>query len=224
MMKGRKFIGTMGAVLVALAMVGLLTWVFSQGQTIRWKDPISGNWSDPTKWDLGRVPTATDNVLIDAAGTYTVTLDVNATVASLTLGGASGTQTLDQNAYTLTLNGASTISTNGVYNLIGGTLTGSGSLTVNGTMNWSGGTVTGTGAFTVNSPLNISGTDVKYLDGRTITNKGTANWTGTGYVNMRNTAVFDNQAGATLDLQVDSDYGFWDGGRMGQGASTMGGH
>ena len=143
-------------------------------------------------------------MVIDVAGTYTVTLDVNATVNSLTLGGASGTQTLTSSAHTLTLNGASAINANGVMELSGsGQLAGSGDLTVNGVFNWNGGTISGSGAFTVNGTMSIGSGGYKYLDGRTITNQGTASVTGTETVYFRNGAVFDNQAGATFDVQTD---------------------
>jgi len=59
------------------------------------------------------VPGSSDIVEITLDGTYTVTLDVNATVAGLTLGGSSGTQTLFMNGRTFTLNGASTVQANG---------------------------------------------------------------------------------------------------------------
>jgi len=172
---------------------------------VHWKGAASGNWSDPTKWDTGSVPGSSDDVVIDVAGTYDITLDVNATVNSLTLGGAGGTQTLViGSGQTLTLNDASTISANGVMELSSGTLTGDGDLTVNGTFNWSGGTIKGSGSFTVNGSLAISGSSHKVLTYRTLTNKGTATWTGAGYLQLNIGSVFDNQAGATFDIQADT--------------------
>ncbi|RME85977.1 MAG: hypothetical protein D6775_01350, partial [Caldilineae bacterium] len=177
---------------------------------VHWKDPVSGNWSDPTKWDTGSVPTSSDNVFITVAGSYAVTLDVNAEVNSLTLGGSSGAQTLSIGGPTLTLNGASTVNVNGVVNLSGGTLTGSGDLTVNGTFNWSGGTISGSGVLTVTGPLNISGNADKHLSG-TLNNQGTATWTGAGRILFNSKNVFNNQAGATFDIQTDSSASYFYG-------------
>jgi hypothetical protein len=48
----------------------------------------SGNWSDPTHWDIGYAPNNADNdtytAIIDVAGTPTVTIDQNVTINSLT--------------------------------------------------------------------------------------------------------------------------------------------
>jgi len=62
------------------AIAGTVSWV---GGT--------GNWNTPTNWDPAGVPGPGDGVLITEDGTYTVTLDVDAIVASLTLGGSTGT-------------------------------------------------------------------------------------------------------------------------------------
>jgi hypothetical protein len=65
--------------------------------SISWSAPISGSWTEPLMWNQNRVPGTTDNVCIQVAGTYTVTLGSDQTVASLQIGAASGTQTLLQN-------------------------------------------------------------------------------------------------------------------------------
>ena len=74
----------------------------------------------------------TDDVGITVDGTYTVTLDVDATVASLTLGGGTGTATLTASNRTLTLNGTSTVETTGALTLTSTTVDGTGILTNNG--------------------------------------------------------------------------------------------
>jgi len=182
----------------------------SPAATVRWQSAVSGNWSDGSKWSTGYAPGAGDDVIIDIAGYYTVIVDTSVAVKSLTLGGASGgTQTLSiGSSRTLTLNGDSTVGASGVMALSGGTLDGAGSLTVDGAFDWSGGTVQSTGVFTVNSTLDFSGTSGKFMDGCTITNKGTANVTGTGIVYFQNGASFDNQAGATFDFQTDADLNY----------------
>jgi hypothetical protein len=183
----------------------------AQGTDTRWVNPAGGNWNVPTNWDNG-VPDATKNAVIDLAGTYTVTLDVDATVASLRLGGSSGTQTFALGGgVMLTLNGASTVNSNGVINQAGGTLTGSGNLTVNGVYSWTYGTQDGSGTTVIaaNSTLNMSGDPdsrkPKKVVGRTLTNNGTAVWTGTDALLFDPNGIFNNNG--TLDLQSDANAG-----------------
>jgi CSLREA domain-containing protein len=145
-----------------------------------WNNAAGGNWGTASNWDScgGGVPGMSDNALITLDGTYTVTLNVTATILGLTLGGSNGTQTLSISANTLTLNDTSTVNANGILSQSGGTLTGSGNLTVSGTMNWSGGTVSGSGSFTVSSPLNLSGTII--VEKQTNPDGATGNFTFTG--------------------------------------------
>ncbi|NUQ44224.1 MAG: cadherin-like domain-containing protein, partial [Calditrichaceae bacterium] len=89
-------------------------------------------------------------------------------------------------------------------NLAGGIFSGTAPITVNGVFNWTRGTITGSGAFTVNNLFNISGDNVKSLDGRTLTNAGTAAWSGNGELRMFNQAALLNQAGATFDMQSNA--------------------
>jgi hypothetical protein len=85
------------------------------------------------------------------------------------------------------------------------TLGGSGPLILNGSFEWGHGDIQGYGALTNNGAMTISGADARILDARTITNNGTTNVTGTGIVYFQNSASFDNQAGATFDIQTDAD-------------------
>jgi hypothetical protein len=56
----------------------------------------SGSWGEANDWSPHGVPTNTDDVCITTSGTYTVTLPAEGGQAkSLTLGGSSGTQTID---------------------------------------------------------------------------------------------------------------------------------
>ncbi|MDP1857019.1 MAG: hypothetical protein Q8K82_00030, partial [Gemmatimonadaceae bacterium] len=77
--------------------------------THRWGAGVNGSWFDATKWTPAAVPSVSDVACVDAAGTYTVTLDpvVDATpidIAALNLGAASGIQTLRLSGSSLTLN------------------------------------------------------------------------------------------------------------------------
>jgi len=104
----------------------------AQACTETWTgDAGDGSWNSANNWSPAQVPGNGDAVCITAAGTYTVTLGANGTqvgganIASLTLGGSSGTQTLDvagqdddyqgeiYNSTTLVLNTPSTIGSNG---------------------------------------------------------------------------------------------------------------
>src|SRR5580700_8122310 len=64
-----------------------------RGATITWTNTSGGNWSAATNWSPNQVPGSSDTPVITSSGTYTVNLDINATVAGMILGGSSGTQT-----------------------------------------------------------------------------------------------------------------------------------
>lgn len=60
-----------------------------------WAGAVSGSWSDLANWTAG-VPTSATQACITLAGTYTVSVRGSANVAGgITLGGSSGTQTLE---------------------------------------------------------------------------------------------------------------------------------
>src|SRR5262245_61604558 len=127
---------------------------------IHWTNAAGGNWNTSGNWNSGAgpVPGASDNAIIDQAGTYTVTLDVNPTVTSIALGAASGTQTLSSTGRTITISAASTILANGVLVLTGSTLAGTGSLSNQGIL-------VGHGAANVNVGLTTSSGSVVRCDG-----------------------------------------------------------
>jgi fibronectin-binding autotransporter adhesin len=148
----------------------LLAPCVARAAPVSWKNPVDGNWSDGTKWSTGTAPGQTDDAIITMPGAYMVTVDVDAKVASLTLGAASGTQTqtLSVPSNTLTVTGASAVGSLAVLDLAGGTLVAD-VLTVTGALNWTAGTMSG-GATTTIAPgatLTISGgAFVKSLKGR----------------------------------------------------------
>ncbi|MCL4787023.1 MAG: carboxypeptidase regulatory-like domain-containing protein, partial [Verrucomicrobia bacterium] len=51
----------------------------------RWKDPVNGNWNDPTRWDNG-LPDATKVGVIDVVGNYAINLNASITAAGVVLG------------------------------------------------------------------------------------------------------------------------------------------
>ena len=125
--------------------------------TFRWRNALGGNWSDPTNWDLGSVPSVGSTVIIDLAGIYTVNLDVVADVGVLTLGATTGTQTLSIAANTLTLSTASTVGANGVISMSGGTVSGV-QLTVAGAFTAGLGATVTLGTLEISGVLSVSGT------------------------------------------------------------------
>src|SRR6266853_1700349 len=87
----------------------------SRASIVVWTNTSGGLWSALTNWNPNSVPGAGDTAFITNSGTYTVTMDVAATLASLTLGGTNGIQTLSNPSQTLTLNAVSQAGTNAVF-------------------------------------------------------------------------------------------------------------
>ena len=167
----------------------------AQVLVFRWLNTGGGNWSDPTNWDLGLVPSVGSTVIIDLDGIYTVNLDVVADVGVLTLGAATGTQTLSIAANTLTLNMASTVGAKGVIDMSGGTLNGV-RLTVGGIL------TAGLGATVTLDTLEIGGV-LTVLGTYTVTNTVL---TGSG-PQIIPLAVSLNNAEVTGTAQLDNPFG-----------------
>jgi len=167
--RSRRTIGGLAVLLASL----LLGWP-GRAADIVWTNTASGNWSSINNWSPNQVPVASDTAWITNNGTYTVTLDASATINSLALGGTSGQQTLANSSYALTLNKASVISTNGLFNLSGGSLAGTGLLTIQGQFVWNGGQINAGSVLTVatNGLLVLTGGSGHYFFG-ILTNAGT---------------------------------------------------
>ncbi len=119
-----------------------------------WGNALGGSWRVGANWSTGTPPTPDQAAFIDLAGTYTVTLDVNATVRSLSVGAGSGAQTLSAgSSRVLGIATAGTIHSTGRLTLSSATINGPGVLT-----NAAGGIVTLLGASTLNGPLANGGT------------------------------------------------------------------
>jgi len=73
------------------------------GPLITWTRSGGGNWSDGTAWSLGRAPQPGDTVRITQGDDYMVTLDVDASVATLQIGGTTDVITLNMGDRSLTL-------------------------------------------------------------------------------------------------------------------------
>jgi len=175
------------------------------GADIVWTNITGGNFATAGNWNPNQVPAAADTAWITNDGTYTVTINTSATIASLMLGGSSGTQTLSHVSGTLTLTGSSVGSDHAVYNLNGGGLTGSGILTLAGSLNWTAGIIGASGATLVvaaNGGLAISSSTGKGLNGGTLVNNSLGTWSA-GQISCSGTPVFSNAPTATFDFQGD---------------------
>src|SRR5690242_19891461 len=94
--------------------VALLAACTVQAAVISWTNTAGGNWSVASNWKPNQMPGVADDVVITASGTYTVALNVDATVASFSLGGGSGTNALLSNGHNLTVTNSGTINARGV--------------------------------------------------------------------------------------------------------------
>ncbi|MFQ5702731.1 MAG: hypothetical protein ACE5HT_01780 [Gemmatimonadales bacterium] len=132
----------------------------AQAATVRWTNPAGGNWSNPANWDLGVVPGAGSTVIIDLTGTYTVTLDVpTVTLGGLTLGGATGTQTLALGGNALAVMGTSSVGANATVT-VEGSLVLDGNSVIDGSISSvTGGALTfASGTHTLSAGSGIAGT------------------------------------------------------------------
>jgi hypothetical protein len=119
--RGRGVLALAGAFAAVLLPPGSIASPSGEAEacSTAWASAVAGSWADAAKWTNG-VPDSAKTACITVDGTYTVTVNGDASTQGLTLGGAAGTQTLlirgaGSNA-TLTssqLGGATGIGTNG---------------------------------------------------------------------------------------------------------------
>ena len=169
-----------------------------------WINSSGGNWSTSSNWSTGTVPTAANDAIIDASGTYTVNLDVAPAFNSLTVGGgATGTQTLNCAGNSVNFTNASTVAANGALTLSSGTLTGA-ALTVNGSMDWNGnGALSNTLNISSSGTLNLPGSGTRFIGGGTLNNSGTVNWSGGNNISIYDSGVINNLGGALFSVTND---------------------
>jgi hypothetical protein len=182
----------------------------ARAASITWTNTVGGAWSVAANWSPHVVPGTFDDALITTPGTYTVTMDVSPTISSLTLGAASGQQTLTNNSLGLTVNNASVVNANGVLGINSGTVNGLTTLSVNGQLQWNGGSSGAGLALTVqpSAVMNLQGTIV--FQGP-VTNFGTVNWmSGAVAINTNSgtSGAFWNQPGAVFDIQCSQSLFF----------------
>src|SRR5207244_8670513 len=100
-------------------------------------------WSDRFNWTGDTVPGTSDVAVVDQFVTLTVTLDTDASVAGLQVGGAAETQTFDASNHNLTVSGGAQVFAHGAITFANTQIVGN--LTNGGVLNViSSGVVTGT--------------------------------------------------------------------------------
>jgi len=102
---------------LCLCLLWTLLPLSTEAATRAWVNTAGGNWHTAANWSGGVVPNSSDTVLINADGTYSVTIATDAAFDSLTLGGGTGTQTLQWQAGSVT--GNLTVASSGVLDFGG---------------------------------------------------------------------------------------------------------
>jgi uncharacterized repeat protein (TIGR01451 family) len=190
---------------------------FTVSGDVHWINAAGGAWETGANWDTGFIPGPGDNAIIDAPGTYTVTLSSGQTIQGLTVGtGISGVQTLSVNVGPLTLNAGSTVTSTG-FLAAANSIQGTGTITNNGTMIWSFGTLAVAGVTNNTVNFTISGASPKTLNGTVLTNSagGAMSWSG-GTLNFMNSGGINN-AGSFL---IANDMGINNAGSGGPFTNT----
>ncbi len=123
-------------------------------------------------WAGAVLPGASDNAVINIAGTPTIALSGGA----FSVNSFSCAEAFSMTGGTLTVAAASDVS--GAFTMTGGTLTGLGDVAVSGAMIWSGGTLSGAGAMTFGAASVVTLSGGTHGFDRNITNSGTVNWSG----------------------------------------------
>ena len=171
------------------------------------------NWRDTTT-NADRLPTTTDHVCIPNLVPGAVTFDTGTTsVLSIT-----SDEMLNVTGGTLNITSTLQPSEMFALNLSGGEFGGAGSVTFTNTFHWSGGFLNGPNstAGTTIAPgalWLLDGTSNKFLYTRTVTNNSSTpvNWTGAGGIYLGNSAVLNNSAGSTINVNGDQDINYYTG-------------
>lgn len=173
---------------------------------VTWIDPQGGSWNEPSKWSGGALPGEDEVAVIALEGTYEVTLDADAVVGGLELGGETGVRTLVLHRHTLKIRGASHVGDRGVLHLDGGIVTGPGDLEIAGRLQWSAGSMSGTGTLRIapSGHLSLEGAQRKVLSLRPLENAGKAEWSGTGEWVLTFDAPVRNLEGGEWVLAADA--------------------
>jgi hypothetical protein len=114
---------------------------------IQWTGAVDNSWSNASNWDLARLPTTSDSVVIDAAVQDTINVNTSATVAHLVVGEVGAVLLNHATGATLAISNTASIGATSTLNIAGGSiLTGAGTVTIDGDLLWNGGTMSGSGS------------------------------------------------------------------------------
>lgn len=186
------------------------TPISSRGGTVHWSNPKGGNWGVAANWTPTQVPTLNDDVLIDLAGSYSVTQNVNAAAANLTIGDGSGSQRLFANnrtlnvAQTLHIQGGASFNENN--NLTGSVVR------VEGRLDWTGGTLISPTAANGSLLIEAAGECVltnaqpHTLSRFSITNNGTFRWRQGNLQTQTGTNLFVNTGNLLIDASANTTW------------------
>ncbi len=187
----------------------------ASGCTNRWMNNKGGSWYEGANWSKGSVPAAGEEVCITETGTYTVALAPTTTIptlASLTIGGTSGTQTLavedtcGANA-ALTVSEGIAIGAHGALTMtdaelcgnndtVTANVTNAGTFSVeasHGGARTIAGSISNIGTLAVNQPTTFNGSKA------TLTNEGAVDVATGDSLTLNNSNTFSNLAG-TIDV------------------------
>jgi hypothetical protein len=218
----RQRVGLVAATALVALVALVALWGLSassahaSGCTDSWTNTAGGNWSTGTNWSTGSPPEAEEEACIVATGTYTVTLsEPGATLAfrSLTIGGASGQQTLAVDANTTFAGATALLEPHGLIAMAAGTqlTVGVGDALINeGTIE-----AAGSGAVVVQGePLtpatftegtgSITGSRPVIVDDGTLNYTGTEAAHGSGPITMRGRGTITGKVRQGESLTVES--------------------
>ncbi|EEF57349.1 hypothetical protein, partial [Pedosphaera parvula] len=156
-------------------------------------------------------PAGTTNFLQNYAAFFTNSGTIHVETNALLTLGAAGFQTyltdgtvisgpgllrLDNISGTSALTASGNITVDGTFELFNGILRGTQTWTGPGTFNWTGGTMGEVGTTTIgtNFNFNISGFNQKFMEGHTLDNRGTVNWTSAYITSQNSPGTFINDS------------------------------
>jgi hypothetical protein len=169
----------------------------------------SGNFSDPANWEGGAVPGPSDDVWIVPQGATTVTLNQDAQMKSLRIGGI-GSDVTFKHTYgrTLTTNGETLLGYGSTYEMSNGTIETGGNLVIAGLLKWSGGTMKGDAAtiIEVGGVAELLSGQLGLEGNRDFLNRGKVYQSGSSYLYARTTSnsVVTNATDALWDVSSSS--------------------
>lgn len=140
-----------------------------------WTNALGGDWNDPTNWDTQSVP-AGSNATITNNGTYSITNNVDTSIARLFYGNPNCT------------------------------LVGDANFTLTDLFTWRGGSFAGSGTVSAQGGMHISGTAAagpKFFTTKTLVNTGAATWSDDGTIYFSGGATLSNATNATFDCAGD---------------------